>query len=290
MKIHPALALGAALFLLPPLSLPHAQADSVELTAEIGPAPEEVVARLLRQHEAALAEKTAAPLVAVLEEMAGFDNPEFFDAGKAALKFKASAADVKAAKSEAADLGLRKPKDIKELVARREADVQCLGAAVVGNIGGPNAGPLLHGLFKNKTLRRDKPRVAAALIGAMGAIGYLKAQPDVEAEYRAYSDREVMKAAVRFFGETKCKSLSIARTLAGDLDAPEPADVDGAANPPASYWSARWDSWMYVRRDVAWALKEITGQQFRPADPPNASDSAKALEYIKANAKRLGLK
>jgi len=281
---------GVALLAFFPCSSVHGQADTVELKPEIGHAEEAKVERLLRLHVAAVEAKNATDLVAVLGEMVLFDNPEFFAAGKDALKYKASRVDVQIVKQEAADLGLRKPKEIKELVALREGDVQVLGAAILANIGGKEAGPPLFKHLKNKKLRKEKPRVTAALIAALGQLKYLKAQKEVESEYRAYANKEVMKAAIRFFGQTKCKSLSIARSLAGDLDAPEPVDVDAAANPPASYWAARWESWLYVRRDVAWALKEITGQYFRPADDPNPSESAKALAYIKANAKRLGLK
>jgi hypothetical protein len=290
MKFPPRSILVVVVALSPLGVTPSAQADSVELKPEIGHAEDAVVERLVQLHETAVASKDASEVKAVLEEMLAFDNPEFFAAGKDALQYRASAVDLKIVRQEAADLGLRSPKDIQELVALREGDVQVLGAGVLGNVGGEDAGPLLHKTLRNKKLRREKPRVVAALIGAMGQLGYGKALGDVEDEYRAYSDKEVMRAAIRFFGQTKCKSLDIARALANDLDPPEPSNVDAASNPPASYWAARWESWLYVRRDVAWALKEITGQYFRPADDPNPSESAQALRYIEENAKRLGLK
>ncbi|MEW6072853.1 MAG: hypothetical protein AB1726_09725 [Planctomycetota bacterium] len=266
------------------------QADDVEVKAELKHASDEVVARFLQRYEAALQAKDSAGVVTVLQEMLGYDNAELLPAGEDALRYKASAEDVRAVKQEAADLGIRKPAEIKAMVARRESDVQVLGVAIVANVGGEKAGPTLHQMFKNKALRKEKPRVAAALIAGMGQVRYEKVLAEVEDEYRAYANREVMKAAIRYFGQTECKSLAVARMLAGDLDAPEPTDVDAASNPPASYWQARWEAWNFVKRDVAWALKRITGQDFRPAEDPNPGDGAKALKYIEENAKRLGLR
>ena len=99
-----------------------------------------------------------------------------------------------------------------------------------------------------------------------------------------------MRACVRYFGQIKSKDYSVARALCNELSAPEPANVNSASNPPAGYWEERWKVWNAIRGDVAWALKEITGQAFRPAEGEHAGDTKKALEYIKEHKKELGLK
>ena len=42
--------------------------------------------------------------------------------------------------------------------------------------------------------------------------------------------------------------------------------------------------------DIIWALKEITGQVWRPTEGDHPGDSAVALKYVKENKRKLGLK
>lgn len=283
----------AVLVLLTPLvpaPVYFAQADDVEIKPDSSAASEAVVKRLQRQYAAAREKKSSSEVITVLDEILAFHNPEFFELAQEALKYKATSDDVKEVRGEASDLGIRKPKEIKAMVSRREEDVQTRAAGILANIGGEEAGPLLHKTFRNKTLRREKPRVCAALIFAMGKIAYVKGEKDIESEFRQFADKEVMKASVRYFGQIKCKRLDVVRALCECLEPPEPVDVDTAANPPASYWAARWESWLHIRRDVAWSLKEITGVEFKPGEGDTPGDGQRALEYVKKNAKRLGLK
>jgi hypothetical protein len=267
-----------------------AQADDVEIVEDTSTATPQTVERLLAQHAGARASKLATEVIAVLEQMLEFHNPEFFDAAKESLKYRASGDDVKEVRREAADLGIRKPKEIKAMVARREAEVQVLAVGVLANIGGDKVGALLHKTFRSKPLRKTKPRVTAALIFAMGKVVYLGAEKEIETEFRRFADREIMKASVRYFGQIKSKRLGVVRALCECLEPPEPVDVNAASNPPAGYWAARWESWIYIRRDVAWSLKEITGVDFKPGEGDKPGDGQRALEYVKKNAKRLGLK
>ena len=44
---------------------------------------------------------------------------------------------------------------------------------------------------------------------------------------------------------------------------PIPVNKDDAANPPASYWEARYKLWHASEGWARWALKEITGKEYR---------------------------
>ena len=66
--------------------------------------------------------------------------------------------------------------------------------------------------------------------------------------------------------------------------------INDASNPPAAFWASMWEQWNWTRRDVTWSLKQITGQVFQPAEGDHPSDAHKALEYVKAHKKELGLK
>ena len=67
-------------------------------------------------------------------------------------------------------------------------------------------------------------------------------------------------------------------------------DVDSPDNPAAAYWATRWEMWAVIRRDVSWSLKQITGQVFVPAGGEHSGDTKKAIDYIKAHKRELGLK
>lgn len=61
--------------------------------------------------------------------------------------------------------------------------------------------------------------------------------------------------------------------LVANLDAPAPADVNSASNPPASYWKMRWDKWKVFRPHVLTALQSILGRSFE-----NAKDARAFIE------------
>jgi hypothetical protein len=107
------------------------------------------------------------------------------------------------------------------------------------------------------TLKKEKRNdVVCALLVAMGRMGY-----DNKKAFKAAADRynktavEPIKAAARYFGYVKSKAAF--RMLAEKLDYPRPAQVDDPANPPASWWEARYKEWKAYVPHVRWALNEI---------------------------------
>lgn len=258
------------------------------------PAPElaepAVLARLLDQHAVAKRSKDAAQWLASLERMAAFANPEFVEPALESLKYRATRDDKAAAKLEAEELGDVGKERIQALVLRRESEVQAAGARVLALHSDPAIGQALLDAFQQKNFCTDKPLAAAACVDAMGRGGYRDAQEVVLVELKRQGDKDVLKACVRYFGQVKTTSFDAVRVLCEELAAPVPADVDSAFNPPASYWEERWRKWQYVRRDLSWSLREITGQTFQPAESDGPGDSRRALDYVKEKRRELGLK
>jgi hypothetical protein len=69
-------------------------------------------------------------------------------------------------------------------------------------------------------------------------------------------------AAARYFGYVKAKQAF--RMLAEALDEPRPTlPPDDPANPPASYWKARWEEWSHNVPYYRWAISQIVeGETF----------------------------
>lgn len=249
----------------------------------------EVVAKLLEQHGEAERAKEATPSIASLERMAAFANPEFVAPALEALKYRASKADKAAAKAEAEELGDASKERVEELALAREAAVAVAGARVLAMHSDPKVGKALLAAFLVKGLTKTKPLAAAAIVDAMGRSGFREAQAAVFEEFQRHGDERVLRACTRYFGQVKTTSFDAVRALCEELAAPEPADVDSALNPPASYWEERWKKWQAIRRDASWSLREITGQTFQPAESEGPGDSRRALEYVREHRRELGL-
>jgi hypothetical protein len=121
------------------------------------------------------------------------------------------------------------------------------------------------------------PTVMAELVKGLSRCGYDKAQwADVgdmfEREY--HLDRVVLQEAILdlVIAHKEAQALPM---LLRNTDEPIPADVDGANNPPAEYWEARWKSWAIWKGKVKDALFATTGQRFTTA--------AEAQTWLKKN-------
>ena len=74
--------------------------------------------------------------------------------------------------------------------------------------------------------------------------------------------KDLVRASVLYFGKTKYKP-AVPYIVAEVLREPVPRDVNDPKNPPANYWEARHKIWNDAEGWARWALKEITGEQFR---------------------------
>lgn len=250
----------------------------------------EAVERMLARFEEARRAAEAGAWIGALEAMAQHPNPEFVAPALAALKYRAGKADKAAARTRAAELGQRDQKAIDELVLLEESKVHAAGARVLALHSDPKVGKALLASFQTKGFCGAKPLAAAAIVDALGRGGHRDAQEAVLEEFVRRGDVDLMRACVRYFGQVRTTSYEAVKILCEELAAPEPSAPDTAANPPASYWEERWKKWQHVRRDVSWALREITGQTFQPAEGGREGDSKRALDYVKENRRELGLK
>ncbi len=278
------LALGLA------LAAPAGAAQEEEQAEEVTAAEPEALKALLAEHAAAAKAKDGKQIIAALKKMARHDNPELLAPALKALGYKASRVDKTAVKADAAELGITKKEVLDQRVREREAEVRAAAARVLANIDDKKSTSGLVKALKDKKNQKERPTALAAVIDALGRLGHSDAAELVEYELKRYRHKDVSRACVRYFGQVKCKRMSVAKLLAESLAAPVPEEVDSAANPPASYWEERWKTWQHIRRDVSWALKEITGQVFAPDEGTTKGDSKKALRYIEEHAKELGLK
>jgi len=263
----------------------------VDEERSVSTAEAEALSRLLSRHAAAAGDGDGAALAEVLAEMSAYDNPELLEPALAALKYRATREDRQAARALGEELGTTSKKALEALLAEREAAVQAGGAHVLANFPGEKeVVPALLKAFRDKATQKEKPAAVAALIRALGLLGSDAIAKDMEGELRAFSSRDVARAAVRYFGQVKTRDLKIVLKLCALLEAPEPAAVDDPNNPPAGFWAVQWETWSWVRRDVSWSLQQITGQVFRPSEGEHPSDAQKAAEYVKAHKGELGLR
>ncbi|MFT4542460.1 MAG: hypothetical protein ACI835_004928 [Planctomycetota bacterium] len=254
-------------------------------------AKQDELTTLLSSHRKAKKSQDARNLRVAIEAMLAFDNPELLPVACEALTYKLTKVDKAVSKVEADELGLVKRDEIAGLYLARESMVQQSAALLLANFPGEKqATKVLGRAFKNKALREDKPKVYANVIHSLGALGYTKIHKDVASLFRKYKNENITRACVRYFGQVRTRDRSVVRTLCEELQAPAPASVDGASNPPASYWESKWKMWSALRRDVSWALKEITGETFLPTEGDIKGDRDRALAWLKKSGAKHGIR
>ncbi|MDA0934570.1 MAG: hypothetical protein O3C51_14040 [Planctomycetota bacterium] len=116
---------------------------------------------------------------------------------------------------------------------------------------------------------RDVPQVCASLLLALGTLGYEAGRDWKHLEGlfdRDYAAERVPLQQAMLKLIQGCGELEALDLLVDNLGEPIPADPDDPANPPASYWEARWKAWSVWREDVKATLLSLTGQRFSTAE------------------------
>ncbi len=259
--------------------------------SRVTPAGEEEVKAYLARYRDASKSGDARAIAAALAPMTAHDNPEFLRPALDTISYRASSFDKREARREAAELGSTSKKDIDVALLHREAQVQVAAAFVLANYPGePKALKGLLKAYKDKAVRKSKPKAFAAIITALATLGYDKLEKEMLQLVDQATEEATARAAVRYFGIIRSHNYSALKKLAQMLTAPAPGDVNSASNPPAGYWAGRWEVWNWIRRDVTWSLKQVTGETFRPAEGEHEGDTKRALEFLKANKKKLDLR
>ncbi len=140
---------------------------------------------------------------------------------------------------------------------------------------------------KNKQVRTPG-EVPAACIDYLGRLSMTGEEIEVLEEHLTpfIGDERRMKrpwaqqmvaSSMRYLGAGKCKR-AVPLLVAEFLAEPVPKNPNDPKNPPAAYWQARHAIWVNGGEGWArWALKEITGKEFRTVREWD--------DYIKANKK-----
>ncbi|MEM1450638.1 MAG: hypothetical protein AAF957_06080 [Planctomycetota bacterium] len=271
----------------PPTTRPEREPEG---PPEVTSATHVELARLLAEYESAKKSGDAMELAKALAPMSIHDNLEFAPLALEAMKYRASKHDKKAAKARAKELDTTSKKELAALIAKREAVVQEAAAHVLANYPeDKKAVRALEKAFADKGIRKDKPRVVSALVLSFGKLHHGEVEDEVVQLMQRGVSKEITRACVKYLGTLPTRDYDHVCLLCTMLASPEPAAVDSPINPPAEYWENLWAIWNWTRRDVSWALKEITGQVFRPAEGDHESDCEKALDYVEANREALGL-
>ena len=255
--------------------------------------------RLLLAVVEAVEAEDAVDITAALEKLKGYGNPEFLEPALDALSYKASKVDKKRVKEEAETFGVTSKKENDQRLLDLEIGVQVAGAQVLAGIPGKESTSALHKLFKKKDVRKERPTLAAAAIESLGQLGFDKATKDVDKAFREMANKDIVSSAVRFFGQTKCKDKGIVIELCRMLDPPEQPTANralGGFPQQGGGQSERYKIWDASRRNVEWSLEQITGQKWKAVEygasdeDKKESDAKKAVDYVKKNARKLGLK
>lgn len=108
--------------------------------------------------------------------------------------------------------------------------------------------------------------VSLALLDAIEGLGYDGKFFDELTKLFAAETTEarVQQRIIKLFDAGKEKRAF--KLLVDNLNEPQPADVHAADNPPAEYWERRWKNWSAWKTDVAVALKNLTGVEFKEAE------------------------
>ena len=281
-------------------------------TASVRTANEEELKALLEEFDDAKKEKSARTLANALERLSAFNNPELLACARDGFRYKASKSDKKDAEFEAEALGMDEKDVIDKLVEMRVAEVVEQAAAVCVAIGDEDSLKMLVKTLGDRKIAESIPKVTAIIDGlAHHQLASEKADEmvleiireidqndyggdqfdynDPGAEVTGYDYLGRYRAAFRYFGQRKTKDLEIVLLIARHLHAPAPGYVDDPNNPPADYWRARFETWQRYNRDVVWALKQITGQTWRPGYPDEDGEGEVARQWIMEHAEKLGL-
>lgn len=149
-------------------------------------------------------------------------------------------------------------KPLSALLTRAEHPVRRRAAKALAAIGSDKALPALQ-----RAMRARKNRPESDIMDALGTAIGLCANPK-KSLFRQLSkgfdgaEKETKRATVLALGHSKDrKALEM---LAGWLEAPRPENPDAPNNPPASYWKERYAQWNFIKKQVKWAVWNITGE------------------------------
>jgi len=148
-------------------------------------------------------------------------------------------------------------KPLIPMLKDKNPDVVKAAARALGNQPYAASSDALIAYATNPKLFQSEPELAAAAILALGDAGLGKKGYDKLREIFDDAEKSVKTAICRaFLAAKEKKAFSF---FVDHCDQPV-ADPSNPANPPASYWKARFEEWNDYKQYVRAGLKSLTGQ------------------------------
>ena len=155
-------------------------------------------------------------------------------------------------------------KDLSKLAKHRSGHIRIVAMKALGSQKEPakKIGSTLTGLLKFKPNKSYGPALGMAIDSLRRQKFNRKPTVDeIESIFKKQTHPEAMAAAARYFGDLVMKDK--VKLLVPWVEAPQPASVNSATNPPASYWKRMWEIWDGMKHAVWYSLESITGKDFK---------------------------
>ncbi len=241
-----ALVLAFAGALLPRLATAGTEPIEPPTPMVIG-ANDEEVAAITERVERAKAEKDDTLLVSALRDMNERRHAAFVPIIREALASKNLEVQARACSAAASNEMYDDAKTVRKVLAA--------GRKRQKGKGGRTEGTLVV------TCALDYLGRAAVEGDEELAVEVAKEIFDQETRVKSEQSPELLRVVLLYLGKVKAdKSVPFLVELVKE---PAPVDPNDPNNPPASYWEARFKLWQAYESWARWALKEITGQEFR---------------------------
>jgi hypothetical protein len=155
-------------------------------------------------------------------------------------------------------------KSLTKAAKHKSMSVRVVAIKAIGSQKEPakKIGSTLFNLMKSKQ-NKHSAAVIAMTIDSFRRQNYSKkpVADEIESHFRKAKYPLVMKACARYFGDMKMADK--VKMLIEWVEAPQPASVNSASNPPASYWKRMWEIWDEIKDTVWYSLEKITGKDFK---------------------------
>ncbi len=218
------------------------------------PAKPEEAKKACDDADKAVADKNDEALAKALDDMEGLQSDAFSPAIHAAMKSTNPSVLASAMRAAAANGIKDVEKDVRKILrtkpkkAEKDAKDQ---TAMQGEVGAGAIDYLVRMDFGGEELVVLDDYLLAMLTPTFGD----------DRRIVAPWSKDLMRACLHYLGKFKYKHA--VPTLVDMVDEPKPKNPNDPKNPPETYWKSRVKLWQVSEGWIRWALKEITGQEFR---------------------------
>jgi hypothetical protein len=226
------------------VSLAGSKPETPPVPVVLEPSAEELK-RVTEDVQKASAEKNDELFAKALEEMETLRHESFVPFVRTGLKSGDSGVLSAALRAAAAQDMKDVEKDVRKLLKAKPAKKD--GTGLTGEVGAAAIDYLIR-----LDVKGEESTVLDDFLTPLLAD---------ERRIRASWGVDLMRASLHYLGKAKMKRA--VPLLIELVPEPQPKNPNDPKNPPASYWQERIKLWHKSEGWARWALKEITGQEFR---------------------------